>query len=312
MLFKKRPDGTLIKGLHHFTRALPYMMPGRTESAIYFEQDFDITETLAYIDRNRGKTRFFQIFLCALARTIALRPDLNRFVSGYNYYQRNQILLNFIAKKELTDEGEEINVSVPFSPFDTLHTVKDRMERLIEKGRKSEDSDSDDLNVLLMKFPRVFLRFFFWMYRFLDFHNILPASLIKSDPTYVSTFITNVGSVGIDAPFHHNFEHGNCGIFIALGKYRKFRYIDEEGRLVTRDVVKVTFTYDDRIKDGIYCARSIDLLKKMVENPALLETPPALEDVDLKRLNLKHFPAEKAQELRAACLSPDGAEGVSP
>lgn len=281
MLKKTRPDGTYIKGLHHFTRMMPYLMPGRTESTIYFEQEFDLTETLPFIEEwnkkrkdSQGKLTFFQVFLCALARTVALRPDLNRFISGYNYYQRNEILFNFVAKKELTDEGEEINITVPFSPFDTLSSVGEKVQRRISKGKSGEGTDGDDINALLMKFPRFFLRFFFRFYDFLDYHNVLPASLIKADPMYVTSFITNVGSVGVDAPFHHNFEHGNCGLFVALGKFKKFRSLDKEGKLQERDVVKVTYTLDDRIKDGIYCAKSIDLFQDMVEHPAQLIAPP--------------------------------------
>ncbi|MBN2656795.1 MAG: 2-oxo acid dehydrogenase subunit E2 [Spirochaetales bacterium] len=309
MLKKTRPDGTYIEGLHHFTRMLPYMMPGRTESAIYFEQEFDVTETLPYIEKwnrehedSEGRLTFFQVFLCGLARTVALRPDLNRFISGFNYYQRNEILLNFIAKKELTDEGEEINITVPFSPFETLWSVRKKIHGYVNRGKSDAGNESDDLNETLMKFPRFFLKFFFRMYNFLDYHNILPASLIKADPMYVTSFVTNVGSVGVDAPFHHNFERGTCGIFIALGKFKKFRYLDEAGKLQERDVVKVTYTLDDRIKDGIYCAKSIDLFKEMVENPSILENPPELEKVNLERLKLKKFRPEEAEGCRNECV----------
>jgi hypothetical protein len=40
--------------------------------------------------------------------------------------------------------------------------------------------------------------------------------------------------------------------------------------------VKVTFTYDDRITDGIYCGRAIELFRTFVENPEQLERPPEL------------------------------------
>ena len=106
-------------------------------------------------------------------------------------------------------------------------------------------------------------------------------------PFWASIFFTNVGSVGIDAPFHHNFNIGTCGFFIALGKIRKDKVPVDGGAVELRDRVKVTFTYDDRIVDGIYCGRAIDLFRQFVENPAQLENPPELNDELRAELMLK-------------------------
>jgi pyruvate/2-oxoglutarate dehydrogenase complex dihydrolipoamide acyltransferase (E2) component len=95
-----------------------------------------------------------------------------------------------------------------------------------------------------------------------------------------------VGSVGIDAPFHHNFEIGNCGIFCAIGKLRKVNVLNKDGTVETRDKIKITYTYDDRIADGIYCARAIDIVRDLVENPEKLEKPLELTEERLKELNL--------------------------
>lgn len=294
MLKKSRPDGTYLRNLPHFTRMLPYLMPTRSESCIYFEQQFDVTQTLEYVRRlnrasegNGKRVTFFQVFLCAAARTLAVRPNLNRFISGYNYYQRNKILFNFVAKKDLTDEGAEINVLIPFEPDETLSSVAAKVAAFVTRGKGDEGAKSDDTNALLMKLPRWMLRVVIWALRVLDYHNMLPASFILSMPFWASIFFTNVGSVGIDAPFHHNFNIGTCGFFVALGKIRKERVVCPDGAVQERDMVKVTFTYDDRIADGIYCGRAIDLFRGFVENPEQLEKPPALSQEDKAALMLR-------------------------
>lgn len=300
MLKKTRCDGTFIEGLHHYTRMTPYVMPHRTESTIYFEQEFDVTHTLSYINQRNDSSEhsisFFQVFLCALARTMAERPDLNRFVSGFHYYQRNEILFNFVAKREISDEGEEINVTIPFSPYETLSTGAEKIHNYINRGKSEEGNESETANIILMKLPRPFIRLFFKAYAWFDYHNLAPASLIKADPMYSSVFITNVGSIGVDAPFHHNFERGTCGIFVALGLLKKKNYIKDDGSVGTKDVVKVTFTYDDRIKDGFYCARAIEYFREYVENPEVLESEPELTEAQLKRLALKHFPSSMVKD----------------
>ena len=51
--------------------------------------------------------------------------------------------------------------------------------------------------------------------------------------------------------------------------------------------MKVTFTYDDRIADGIYCGKAIDLFKGFVENPEQLEKPAEITPVLRGELMLK-------------------------
>lgn len=294
MLKKSRPDGTYLGNLPHFTRMMPYLMPTRAESCIYFEQDFDITHALDYIhaanrdrERNGKRLTFFQLFLCGAVRTLALRPKLNRFVSGYNYYQRNKIVFNFVAKKQLSDDGGEINITIPFSPDETLSTLPAKVSEFVNRGKGDEGSEGDSINALLMKLPRWAIRFVIAFLRFLDYHNMLPGSFMASLPFWASIFFTNVGSVGIDAPFHHNFNLGTCGFFIALGKIRKERTPAEDGTVVEKSRVKVTFTYDDRIADGIYCGRAIDMFRQLVENPEGLENPPELKPEQHAELMLK-------------------------
>ena len=293
MFTKNRKDGTYIRDLPYFTRLTPYLMPTRTEACIYFEQDFDVTKALAYVHAvnaasppGEKRLTLFQVFLCATARTIAMRPKLNRFVAGFRYYQRNGIVFNFVAKKELTDEGAEINVTLPFSPYETLATLPPKVSSYVSRVKKGETTDADDLNKLLARLPRFANRIVFGAVNFLDYHNALPLSFTSGLPFYSSVFFTNVGSVGIDAPFHHNFELGTCGLFVAIGKIRKESVTDESGRIERRDKVKVTFTYDDRIADGIYCGRAIDLLRSLVEDPALLEAPPELSPDQLAELGI--------------------------
>jgi hypothetical protein len=294
MFTKKRKDGTYIKDLPYFTRLMPYLMPTRSESCIYFEQDFDVTKTRAYVHAanaasppGQKRLTLFQVFLCATVRTLALRPKLNRFVSGYRYYQRNSIVFNFVAKKELTDGGAEINVTLPFSPLETLSTLPPKVSDFVSRVKKGEATDADDLNALLARLPRFVNRIVFGAIRLLDYHNALPLSFTRGLPFYSSVFFTNVGSVGIDAPFHHNFELGTCGLFVAVGKIRKERVADEAGNIEVRDRVKVTYTYDDRIADGIYCGRAIDLLRSLVEAPEALEAPPELSAEQLAELGLE-------------------------
>jgi 2-oxoacid dehydrogenases acyltransferase (catalytic domain) len=293
MAFNKRPDGTLIRNLHSFRGMLPFLMRNRTESIIYFEQEIDVTETLAYIKKHNKSTddrskkmTVFHVFLCAFVRSIALRPQLNRFVSGYRYYQRNELSVNFVAKKTLTDDAQEINVKIAFDPKETLESLAARVNLFVTKAKSIEGNVNSSETDFLMKFPRSILRLIMWGFRVLDYWNLAPASMIRVDPMYSTLFLANLGSVGIDAPYHHLFEWGTNGAFAAIGKIKKVYSMNSQGEVIARDVVKLTYTLDDRISEGIYCARAIDMIKKFVEKPAILSEVPDIPQDILDELNL--------------------------
>lgn len=282
-MFKKRPDGTLLEDLPHFTRLLPYLMPERQGATIFFEEEFDVTATLAWLKgHNRSlpvgtpKVTLFQVFLCGAVRAMALRPKMNRFVSGHRYWQRNRLSVNFVAKNELSDSGDEINVTIGFSPFETIRTLPAKVTAAIRATVGRMSSEADSTNAFLVKLPRWLLRLVFRLAKWGDYHNLLPASFMEALPFYSSIFMTNVGSAGIDAPLHHNFELGTCGIFIALGTLRKERQVQADGTVIARDRARVTFTFDDRIVDGVYAGRTIALFKRLVEGPQALEAEPEL------------------------------------
>ena len=291
MFTKKRPDGTYIKNMHFFTRLMPYLMPTRTEAALYFEQEFDVTKTLEYVKKKKDvpdapKISMFYIILYAAIRVIAQRPKMNRFVSGFRYYQRKRLSFNFIAKRDMSDEGEEINVTMSFSPFLSLEGFCKKIHDYISSLKKGSETSAENINAFLTSLPRFLIKFLFACVKLLDYHNALPMSVIDSLPFYSTVFFANVGSVGIDAPFHHNFEIGNCGIFCAIGKIRKENSLMQDGTVETRDMVKITFTFDDRITDGIYCARAVDMVRELVENPEKLEIPLELTGEQLSNLGL--------------------------
>lgn len=294
MAFNKRSDGTLIKDLHSFRSMLPFLMRSKTESIIYFEQEIDVTEALAYVknhnkncsDRSQKMT-VFHVFVCAFIRAIAYRPQLNRFVSGYRYYQRNELSVNFVAKKKLTDDAEEINVKIAFDPKETLETLTARVNQFVNKAKSKEGNVNSSETDFLIKFPRSILRIIMWGFRVLDYWNLAPPSMIRVDPMYSTLFLTNLGSVGIDAPYHHLFEWGNNGLFAAIGKIKKVYSMNSKGEVIGRDIVKLSYTLDDRLSEGIYCAKAIDLIKKFVENPVELSEVPDIPGHLLDELNLK-------------------------
>lgn len=99
--------------------------------------------------------------------------------------------------------------------------------------------------------------------------------LLDDDPLYASAVLTHTGSVGLDAPFHHLYEYGTVPLFIAVGQVQRQPVVAADDSIVAAPVLTLRFALDERIADGLYCARSLELLKGLVEGPdGLLEPIP--------------------------------------
>jgi len=100
-----------------------------------------------------------------------------------------------------------------------------------------------------------------WLVHRADALGLLPAGMIHSDPLYASAFVANLGSVD-STPATTICGHGNCPVFCVIGRITP----DASGRRR----VTLKYTYDERIEDGLYCARTLERLRERLEHPEKL------------------------------------------
>jgi hypothetical protein len=281
-LFAKRPDGILLSRLPGFRKIFPFLFPTRTEAYVHYQQKIRVKNTLAFLERlNQGEKRytFFHIILAAAVRILALRPDAHRFVSGRRIYQRREIELSFVTKKELTETAPETSIKMRFEPTDTIEKVNQRIREKVGAAKKSSSSHEEDLSDTLTKLPRFLTRLAFWAWKVLDYFNLLPASAIKGDTLYCSAYFANLGSIGLNSVQHHLFEWGTCPFFVVIGKIKKDLVVTDDGQQLVEDVANTTFTLDERIADGVSFSKTIAMLVSLIEDPEpLLKEPEKIPD----------------------------------
>jgi hypothetical protein len=266
MLFT-RPDGTLAKNVDASRRIMPFIMKDRTESAVYFEQQLDLTKTEPFIAEWNAKhpelkVSVFHVFVWSVVKAFHERPRLNRFVMGSRLWERDGIWLSFSAKKRLDDDSPIVTIKRRFDPMASFEATVKHLKGDIQVGRSDEKSHIDKELGLFLALPAPLLRVGVKLLRWLDRWNLLPGSFIHPDPMYASMFVANLGSVGLEAAFHHLYEWGNCPFFAALGKSKTV--MTPEG---PRRVCTVRYTFDERVEDGLYCATALELVKQRVESP---------------------------------------------
>jgi len=256
---------------------MPFVMRGRNEAAVYFTQRLDVGPTLAWIEAQRAAGRdvsFFQVVLAAFVRTLAERPKMNRFVSGGRLYDRRGISISFAVKKRFDDDGGLSTVKIFFAPEDTIDAVGARVQEAIAGGRSESKSASEKEMALVTRLPGPIISLIMRIQRLLDAWNLLPAAMIRVDPMYASLFCANLGSIGLTAPFHHLYEYGTVPLFAVIGAIHKGTWVDAEGETSVRDVVEIKWTLDERIADGFYCARGLQLVAEFLADPGALDPAP--------------------------------------
>jgi hypothetical protein len=245
-------DGRRV-AVHPYRQMMPFLMRGRNESAVYFEQRLDVTRAQAWLATRRAS--LFALVLHALASVLRERERLNRFTVGRRTYQRDGVLLSFAAKKRYTDDAPLATVKRRFAPGESFDELVHGLSENIASAKSDARSAVDRELTLLLKLPGFLLAFLLWVFERLYARGLAPRSLVESDPMYASAFVANLGSLGVDAAYHHLYEHGNCPLFVTIG-----RVVD--GKLTIR------YTFDERVEDGLYCAHSLQLFAQRVEDPA--------------------------------------------
>ena len=271
-----RKDGALLRDLDPMHFMVPLLYPNRCDNEAFISERIDLTNLNAYLaKKNEGDPKYplklFYVIVAAAGKACQLRPKMNRFIANKNMYQRNELTAAFVVKKEFSDNGAEALAKLRFQPEDTMDSVKEKIVAQITAGRSDKADPSTESMDMFNRMPRFFSKFLIWIITRLDIHGWVPASLIESDPYYCTVVLTNLGSIKLHAGYHHLTNWGTNSVFVVVGEKKKRPFYDEEGNCEMRDSIDLGLTVDERIADGYYFSKTVRLLKKLLENPELLE-----------------------------------------
>jgi hypothetical protein len=271
-MFGRRRDGVLAK-IPPYRQIMPFLMRGRNESSVLFEQRLDMSRAQPWLEAWNRRTgqhaTAFHLVLHVLARMLHERPHINRFIVGRRIYDRHGVFMTFAAKKAMRDDAPLATVKREFQRSESFAEMVAALNGDIQVAKSDAVSKVDKELSVFLRFPNFLLAASVALLRWLDSHGLAPRALIGDDPMYTSAFVANLGSLKIDAAYHHLYEHGNCPLFVTIGQISEVPFIAGDPLAVqSRPEITLRYTFDERIEDGLYCARSLQLLQQRVEDPA--------------------------------------------
>jgi len=242
-----------------YRRMMAFLMRGRNESAVYFEHTLDLGRAIPWLQEwnaaHGKRATVFHLVMHSLASVLHERERINRFTVGRKTYQRKGVFLSFAAKQQKSDDHPLRTIKRGFPAGESFADVVDATSGEVDSARRPERNAMDKELGILLALPGFLLAFLLGVMKRLYAWGLAPRSLVDTDPLYASAFLANLGSIGLDAAYHHLYEHGNCPLFVTLGKI-------DDGKLT------IKYTYDERVEDGLYCAKALQLLKARIEDPA--------------------------------------------
>lgn len=264
---KNRKDAKWIKPKDAVQAIMPHLMDKRTDAEVSYQVLFDITALCDFVDEcNKNITDFkmtyFHALIACFSMTVYNREYLNRFVKNKRIYQRNKVSVAFVAKNKFEDTGEEKLISIDLDPDDNSVNFAHKVAVDVWKAKNDENKDFDKTLNKVASLPTPILSLVFGFLKFLDKHGWAPNSLTKGDTNYATLLLTNLGSIKANSCYHHLNNYGTNSIMIAIGTIKESK---------NKKQVDIQITFDERIADGFYFAKSISLAQYIANNPELLK-----------------------------------------
>lgn len=270
-----RRDGKRIK-VPAMAKLMTYLK-NRQEAYVYINRKFDVTDLVAYMKKKKEKNpdiTFFHAFSIAIAKTIYNRPRLNTFIMNHKFYQRNDVILTFTARISFDDnDNKEIMALIKVDPEDNIESLSNKIKEKVNNFRnKKEQSSSDDSLDALDKVPNWMLKTIVApVTKWMDRHDLLPRSLYDELLYNSSVILSNLGSIKCGAIHHNLTNFGTNSIILTIGDIHKEQVVMPNGKVEIRDIVEFGINLDERIGDGVYFSKSVNLLDYIMRNPKTLE-----------------------------------------
>ena len=273
-----RKDGKLLRDIDSMHFIVPLLYPNRCDNEAFISENIDLTAAEKFLEeKNKAnpeyKYNLFQLVVCAMLKTLTLRPKMNRFIANKNLYERNEITAAFVVKKIFSDNGAEALAILRGEAGDNIDSIHQKIYEQVSAGRSDKVDGSTNAMDIFKKMPRFVSKSLVTVIRGLDKHGWVPKALISTDPYYCSVVLTNLGSIKLHSGYHHLTNWGTNSVFCAIGEIKLRPFTAEDGTVLMKKSVDLGLTIDERIADGYYYSKTVRLLRKLLENPELLELP---------------------------------------
>ncbi len=254
------------------TAATVYKKP--VDSKIFGSVEIDVTDLNQYIaqKRNEGlKITLTHFFTLATGRAIAqVVPEFNTYVKRGKIYSHDSV---DAAVSVLQSNGHLGSVKIKHADKLSFEGLVAAMNEEVRQSRQGNEKGGVALKNAVGSIPWPFRN---WLYAFIkkaviDWGIDLPFIGLNGS-SFGSYVISNIGSLGLDTGYPALMPMANMGFVLILGGVKEKPWV-VNGEIVPRTIISLGAAIDHRVADASHGGQVFKFLKKMVEQPSILEKP---------------------------------------
>ena len=284
-----RKDAKKVRNMDGLHNIMIDIKPERCDSDVYMNKEMDVSKLIKFVEKYKkenpeNKLTYFHAFAMAFAKTIYNKPLLNRFVANRTFYDRNDVIIAFVAKISFEESSEEVMINIKVDKDDNIYDISRKISEKVNKIRNSKETKKENTNNVvdfvgsLPKFIRVPV---VGIFKYLDKKGMLPESFTKDNLYYSSIILSNLGTLKIGSIYHNLANFGTSSFLATIGLIHKDKVVDNDGMERVVDICDFGINCDERVADGYYFAKAIKMFEYIIENPKLLEDK-ACEKIEVK------------------------------
>lgn len=273
-----RRDARRVRDLTGMAQICIDLKPHRCDSDVYINQKMDLTKLVEYVEKKKSDGEditFFHAFVTAIGKVFYNRPKLNRFVANRHIFEHNNVVVSFVAKITFDDRSEEMMSLVNIAPEDNIFSIskriKENVDRIRDKNKKTTKQGANNAIDVLGKLPNILRIPIVGLFKWCDKRGILPASLIEDNLYYSSIIVSNLGAIKCGAIYHNLTNFGTASSLATMGEIKTEEVINANGERELKKICEFGINLDERIADGYYFAKCVQLLQYIFDNPETLE-----------------------------------------
>ena len=209
-----------------------------------------------------------------VAHCLEKHTDLNHLLRNNHLYARTTTDA-YVTTLLKTAYGNDLSgFSLKSIPQSSLAQIATESRIAVEKLKAGEDTDTQQTEKVVQSLPTWLLRIAQKLQDFMQFTlNISLKKLGVPDDRFGSFILTNFGPLGIENALVPLSPYCRCPLIIGVGRPRKVACVEEgtgeneEDRVVIRECVTISFTFDHRYADGAHGAMMLRQFQKVFLNP---------------------------------------------